>query len=63
MTQVNTGNVALLTEVARFKLPETMAFESGPVLIDGTMYVTTSANTYAIDARTGEQRWSHHFDA
>jgi PQQ-dependent dehydrogenase (methanol/ethanol family) len=63
VTQINTGNVASLTEVARFKLPETMAFQSGPVLIDGTLYVTTATNTYAIDARTAQQRWSHHFDA
>jgi len=62
VTTINTGNVASLTEVARFRLPETMAFQSGPVLIDGTMYVTTSTNTYAIDARTAEQRWSHHFE-
>jgi len=33
------------------------------VLIDGTMYVTTATNTYAIDARTAQQRWSHHFNA
>jgi alcohol dehydrogenase (cytochrome c) len=63
VTQISTGNVASLTEVARFKLPETTAFQSGPVLIDGTMYVTTATNTYALDARTAEQRWSHHFDA
>jgi alcohol dehydrogenase (cytochrome c) len=62
VTQINTSNVASLTEVARFKLPETMAFQSGPVLIDGTLYVTTSTNTYAIDARTADQRWRHHFE-
>jgi PQQ-dependent dehydrogenase (methanol/ethanol family) len=54
--------VASLTEVARFKLPETTSFQSGPVLIDGTLYVTTAKNTYALDARTGEQRWSHHVE-
>ncbi|HWQ56788.1 MAG TPA: PQQ-binding-like beta-propeller repeat protein, partial [Bryobacteraceae bacterium] len=32
------------------------------MLIDGTMYVTTATNTYAIDARTAQQRWSHHFE-
>jgi glucose dehydrogenase len=32
LTQINTGNVASLTEVARFKLPECMAFQSGPEL-------------------------------
>jgi alcohol dehydrogenase (cytochrome c) len=63
VTQINTGNVASLTEVARFKLPETTAFQSGPVLIDGTLYVTTATNTYAIDARTSQQRWMHRFDA
>jgi len=63
VTKINTENVASLTEVARFKLPETLAFQSGPVLINGTTYVTTATNTYAIDARTAQQRWSHHFNA
>ena len=30
VTQINTGNVASLTEVARFKLPETTAFQVRP---------------------------------
>jgi glucose dehydrogenase len=46
VAQISAGKVASLTEVARFKLPETTAFQSGPVLIDGTMYVTTATNTY-----------------
>ena len=62
LSRINTGNVASLTEVARFKLPETTAFQSGPVLVDGTMYVTTANNTYAFDPRTGEQRWIQRFD-
>jgi alcohol dehydrogenase (cytochrome c) len=62
LTQISTNNVASLSEVARFKLPETTAFQSGPVLIDGTLFVTTATDTYAIDARTGEQRWVHHFE-
>lgn len=62
LSQINTSNVASLAEVARFKLPETTSFQSGPVLIDGTLHVTTATSTYAIDARTGEQRWVHHFE-
>ena len=62
LSQINTGNVASLAEVARFKLPETTAFQSGPVLIDGTMYVTTANNTYALDPRTGEQRWLQRYE-
>jgi len=63
VTKINSGNVASLTEVARFRLPEATSFQSNPVLIDGTIYVTTAVNTYAIDARTGTQRWMHHWEA
>ena len=62
LSQINTGNVGSLTEVARFKLPETTAFQSGPLLIEGTMFVTTATNMYAFDPRTGEQRWTQHFE-
>src|SRR5207302_9757019 len=58
LTQIDTKNVATLREVARFKLPETMSFQCDPVVIAGTMYLTTRERTYAIDARTGEQRWA-----
>jgi alcohol dehydrogenase (cytochrome c) len=61
VTQITSANAASLTEVARFSLPETTSFQSGPVLVDGTIYVTTAANTYAIDARTGAQQWVHQF--
>ena len=62
LTQINNGNVASLQEVARFKIPETLSFQSGPVVIGDIMYVTTLVNTYAIDARTGLQRWVRHHD-
>jgi alcohol dehydrogenase (cytochrome c) len=58
LTQINTGNVATLQEVGRFKIPETMSFQSDAVVAGDTMYVTTLTSTYAIDARTGEQRWA-----
>jgi alcohol dehydrogenase (cytochrome c) len=57
LTHINTKNVASLMEVGRFKIPETLSFQADPVVIGETMYVTTLHNTYAIDARTGEQRW------
>lgn len=57
LAQIDTNNVSTLTEVARFKIPETMSFQAGPVVVGDTMYVTTVTSTYAIDARTGEQRW------
>ena len=60
LTQINTGNVANLQEVARFRIPETMSFQSEPVVIGDTIYVTTRENTYAIDAQSGAQRWVRH---
>jgi alcohol dehydrogenase (cytochrome c) len=57
LTQINTKNASTLQEVARFKLPETMSFQCDPVVIGDTMYLTTLKTTYAIDARTGQQRW------
>lgn len=62
LTQIDTTNVGSLEEVARFRIPETMSFQSDPVVIGDTMYVTTLVNTYAIDARTGEQRWFRHHE-
>jgi alcohol dehydrogenase (cytochrome c) len=57
LTQINTGNVASLREVGRFDLPETLSFQCNPVVVGDTMYLTTVKSTYAIDARTGKQRW------
>ncbi len=62
LTQIDTKNVASLEEVARFRIPETMSFQSEPVVIGDTIYVTTRENTYAIDARTGAQRWVRHHE-
>ncbi len=57
LTQIDTKNVATIKEVARFKIPETLSFQCGPVVIGDTMYITTVNSTYAADARTGKQRW------
>jgi alcohol dehydrogenase (cytochrome c) len=57
LKQIDTSNVASLQEVARFNIPETLSFQSNPVVIGDTMYITTVTSTYAIDARTGQQRW------
>src|SRR5438128_631514 len=62
LTQVNTSNAGSLQEVGRFNIPETMSFQSDPVVIGDTLYVTTLVNTYAIDARSGQQRWVRHHD-
>src|SRR5437588_4001551 len=62
LMQINVSNVASLQEIARFKIPETMSFQSDPVIVGDTIYVTTRVNTYSIDARSGQQRWVRHHD-
>jgi alcohol dehydrogenase (cytochrome c) len=57
LTQIDKSNVASLHEVARFKIPETLSFQCGPIVVGDTMFITTVASTYAIDARTGQRRW------
>ena len=59
LAQIDTGNVAALRPVCTFDLGERAAFESGPVVIAGTMFVTTARGTYAIDAATCALRWKH----
>src|SRR5438067_5768512 len=62
LTQIDTSNVAKLEEVGRFKIPETLSFQSGPVVVGDTIYVTTRENASASDARTGAQRWVRHHE-
>ena len=57
LAQIDTGNVAGLRPVCSFDLGERAPFESGPVVVAGTMYVTTAQRTYAIDAATCALRW------
>jgi glucose dehydrogenase len=57
LTQINTKNAGSLQEVARFKIPETLSFQC-KVVVGDTMFITTLKRTYAIDARTGKQRWA-----
>ena len=57
--QISPGNVGSLTRVCTFELGERTPMESGPVVVNGTLYLTTAENTYAIDARTCGLRWKH----
>jgi alcohol dehydrogenase (cytochrome c) len=37
------------------------SFQAGLVVCNGLLYVTTAYGTYAIDAKTCERRWAHHY--
>lgn len=59
LAQIHIDNVAQLKPVATFHTGEMTNFETGPLVIGGTLYLTTDQNTYAVDARTGELKWRH----
>lgn len=70
--QYNGGNTGHSTEVAGPKRDvETLwRFETGdhlvrssPVILDGTVYVGSGTNVYAVDLATGEERWRFGADA
>jgi alcohol dehydrogenase (cytochrome c) len=59
LTQINRRNIDSLRQTCAFDLGERAAMQSGPVVIDGTLFITTAENTYAIDATTCALRWKH----
>jgi alcohol dehydrogenase (cytochrome c) len=61
LADIDTGNVAGLHPVCTFPLGERASFQSGPVVVGGTMYVTTVERTWAIDAATCALRWRHEY--
>ena len=61
LRQIDTANVARLRPVCAFALGERVPFQSGPIVVDGTMYVTTAEHTYALDAATCKLRWDHRY--
>jgi len=57
LRQITPANAANLRRACVFDTGEKMAAQSGPVVVDGTLYFTTDTSTYAIDARTCEVKW------
>ena len=58
--QINTTNVAKLRPTFTFQTEVLESMETAPVVVDGTMYITTSYNhVYAIDPVTGKQKWHY----
>ena len=59
-SQINRANVARLRPAWIFQTDVMESIETSPIVVNGTMYVTTSYDhVYALDARTGEQLWHY----
>jgi alcohol dehydrogenase (cytochrome c) len=61
LDQITAANVGRVRRVCTYDLGERAAMEAGPVVVDGSLYVTTAENTYAIDAATCALRWKHEY--
>lgn len=63
LDQINTGNVKNLQKAWTFHTGDKSGFfESTPLVVDGTMYVTAQNGLYALDAQTGAQLWKFESD-
>ena len=60
LAQINSANVARLRLRCAYTLPEVVSFQTGPLVIDGTMYFTTFKGSYAIDASNCREKWARH---
>lgn len=63
LAQITPDNVGHLQRVWRFQTGQTQAIKASPILKDGVLYITTPDNLWAIDARTGKERWHYQHPA
>ncbi|MFO1321449.1 MAG: PQQ-binding-like beta-propeller repeat protein [Burkholderiales bacterium] len=60
LNQINTGNVKNLKVAWVHSMGTLESQESTPIIVDGTMYVTSSTGpryVFALDAKTGAKKW------
>jgi alcohol dehydrogenase (cytochrome c) len=56
--QINTRNVSSLKRAWTFKIDDDSPIETAPIEYNGMLFVTSAHNNvYALDAKTGEQKW------
>ncbi len=59
LSQITPANVSGLHVVCSAQLGAQISFQSGPIVVAGVLYVTTSNQTIAIDATTCATRWTN----
>jgi alcohol dehydrogenase (cytochrome c) len=57
LSDITTENVARLRPVCTFETGEQVSFQTGPVVVNGIMYLTSDRGTFAIDAATCAVKW------
>ncbi len=60
LDQIHTGNVSRLKVAWMHQISDGGAFETSPIVVDGTMFITEPPNiVMALDARTGRRLWRY----
>jgi alcohol dehydrogenase (cytochrome c) len=59
LAQITPENVGSLKQIWNFQTGGNQAIKASPILVDGILYVTTPDNLWAVDARTGRERWHY----
>jgi len=60
LDQITAANVHSLRAQWVFHSAASNLLEGTPVVVDGTMFVTAASDVYALDAKTGRERWHYH---
>jgi len=59
LQEINASTASRLTPSCLFQVGERDSFQTGPIVYNGTMYITTAASTLALDAATCRVKWRH----
>jgi alcohol dehydrogenase (cytochrome c) len=59
LTQITPANVSALKQAWRFQTSGNQAIKASPILVDGVLYISTPDNLWAVDARTGTEKWHY----
>lgn len=57
LDQINRSNVSRLKQLCVYDLNLDLSFQTGPIVVDRTLYATTDKEVVAIDADTCAQKW------
>jgi alcohol dehydrogenase (cytochrome c) len=63
LTQITARNIGSLKEVCRLKLQEGGSLQTGPVVVDRVMYLTTALDTFAIDPSQCTLLWKSSYQS
>jgi len=59
LMQLTPENIGHLEQVWRFETGQNPAIKASPIVAGGALFITTPDNLWALDARTGKQRWHY----